>query len=55
MESPIHQPSLDQMMNNGFIKIDEVVGSEIVFGLIVPSSIGRFWKKSLDKRVIPEM
>ena len=35
-----------QMLKNSFTKIDEQAPREVVFGLIVPGSIGRVWKES---------
>jgi|WetSurMetagenome_2_1015567.scaffolds.fasta_scaffold583155_1 hypothetical protein len=52
MKTDIYQPMLDQMMQNGFTRI-EGQGREIVFGLVVSGSIGAVWKKSSVKRVIP--
>jgi hypothetical protein len=43
---PDNKSLLDQMLNSTFVKIEEQPPREIVFGLIVPSSIGRVWKKS---------
>jgi hypothetical protein len=43
---PDDKSLLDQMLNSNFIKIEEQAPQEIVFGLIVPGSIGRVWKKS---------
>ena len=43
---PDDKSLLDQMLNNNFIKIEEQAQREIVFGLVVPGSIGRVWKES---------
>jgi len=51
-KTDIYQPMLEQMMQNGFTRI-EGQGREIVFGLVVSGSIGAVWKKSSVKRVIP--
>lgn len=40
------EPLLSQMMKGHFIMLDEVAPRELVFGMIVPDSIGRVWKKS---------
>jgi hypothetical protein len=37
---------LAQMLDSNFVKIEEQAPREIVFGLIVPGSIGRVWQKS---------
>jgi hypothetical protein len=47
------EPLLGQMLVEGFVKIDEDVPREIVFGLIVPGKIGRVWKKESDLNVTP--
>jgi hypothetical protein len=46
-------PLLPQMLQNGFILLDEKVGSEIIFGLVVPGSIGNILKKSSSHDKIP--
>lgn len=48
----IHDPMLSSMLNNGFIKLAEDTPHEVVFGMIVPGTIGRVWQKSssLDLR-----
>lgn len=38
-------PMLDQMFSSGFVKLAEDPDRELVFGLIVPSNIGRVWQK----------
>ena len=52
-ENPLYSPMLadnksliGQMLADEFVQIDEQAPREIVFGLIVPGSIGRVWKKS---------
>jgi hypothetical protein len=47
------KPLMSQMIGNGFVKIDEQVPREIVFGMIVPGSIGRVWKKSSELNFTP--
>jgi hypothetical protein len=47
------KPLMSQMIGNGFVKIDELVPHEIVFGMIVPGSIGRVWKKSSELNFTP--
>jgi hypothetical protein len=42
---------LGQMLNNGFVKIEEKPPQEIVFGLIVPSAIGRVWNESSGAQI----
>jgi len=37
---------LAHMLNGSFVKIEEQAPREIVFGLIVPGSIGRVWDKA---------
>ena len=37
---------LSQMMKRGFIMLAEQASQEMVFGMIVPGSIGRVWRKS---------
>lgn len=44
--STMNKPMLKQMLESEFVKIDEQAPREIVFGLIVPGTIGRVWKKS---------
>ncbi|MFC1953322.1 hypothetical protein ACFLWR_04235 [Chloroflexota bacterium] len=39
-------PFLEQLFSIGFVLLGDIPGSELVFGLIVPGEIGRFWKKS---------
>jgi len=39
-------PLMSSMLKNGFTKLAEQTSSEIVFGTIVPSAIGRVWQKS---------
>jgi hypothetical protein len=46
---PDNKSLIDQMLKNDFIKIEEQPPREIVFGLIVPGSIGRVWEKSSGK------
>ncbi len=41
-----NKPLLTEMLESTFVKIEEQVPREIVFGLIVPGSIGRVWKES---------
>jgi hypothetical protein len=48
------KPVINQMLGNGFVKIEEKEPQEIVFGLIVPGAIGRVWKKSSGQNVIPK-
>jgi hypothetical protein len=43
---PGNKPLLAQMLDSTFVKIEEQAPREIVFGLIVPGSLGRVWKKS---------
>ncbi|MCX6007092.1 MAG: hypothetical protein NTZ34_07520 [Chloroflexi bacterium] len=40
------EPLLSQMMKRGFIMLAEQPPEEFVFGMIVPGSIGRVWRKS---------
>jgi hypothetical protein len=47
------KPLMSRMIGNGFVKIDEQVPREIVFGMIVPGSIGRVWKKTSGLNVTP--
>jgi hypothetical protein len=39
-------PLLDQLFSQGFILLDEEENIELVFGTIVPETIGRFWNSS---------
>jgi hypothetical protein len=39
-------PLLSSMLKNGFTKLAEEKSAEIVFGMIVPGTIGRVWQKS---------
>lgn len=43
---PDNKSLIEQILKNDFTKIDEQPPREIVFGLIVPGSIGRVWDKS---------
>jgi hypothetical protein len=43
------RPLLDQMFDEGFILLAETPGRELVFGILIPAMIGRFWKP------LPEM
>jgi hypothetical protein len=43
---PDNKSLIGEMLSSNFIKIDEQPPREIVFGLIVPASIGRVWDKS---------
>jgi hypothetical protein len=47
------QPLIGQMLENGFVIIEEQTPVEIVFGLIVPGSIGRVWRESSGSQVVP--
>ncbi|MFC1845827.1 hypothetical protein ACFLYM_00230 [Chloroflexota bacterium] len=38
------QPFLDQMLDGPFVLLADSPNTELVFGLIVPGDIGRFWK-----------
>lgn len=46
-----HEPMLSDLYKSGFTKLAETAPSEIVFGLIVPGTIGRVWKKSSSLEV----
>jgi hypothetical protein len=41
-----NRPLLDQMLESGFVMLAETPGRELVFGTLVPASIGQFWKTS---------
>ena len=43
------RPLLKDMLESEFVRLDEEAPREIVFGLIVPGSIGRVWKESSAK------
>jgi hypothetical protein len=43
---PGNKPMIDQMLKGSFVKIEEQAPREVVFGTIVPGSIGRVWQKS---------
>jgi hypothetical protein len=47
------EPLLSYMLNNGFTRLAEVTPREIVFGLIVPGTIGRVWQKSSALNTVP--
>ncbi len=40
------RPLLDQMFESGFVLLAETPGHELVFGFMVPATIGQFWKAS---------
>ena len=42
----INKPLLEQLFSQGFIMLDEQEKQELLFGTIVPETIGRFWKSS---------
>jgi hypothetical protein len=54
LNSESNKPMMGQMLENGFVKIEEQAPQEIVFGMIVPGAIGRVWKKSSNLDVTPE-
>jgi hypothetical protein len=41
-----NKPMMEQMLKGSFVKIEEQAPVEIVFGSIVPGSIGRVWQES---------
>lgn len=47
------QPLLSHMFEGGFARLAEQESREIVFGIIVPGSIGRVWQKSSGLQVNP--
>jgi len=47
------KPFLEQMVETGFVMLDESDPGEIVFGLIVPGQIGRFWKQPQNDVSLP--
>jgi hypothetical protein len=47
------EPMLSQMAASGFTILAEHPPTEIVFGILVPSTIGRFWQKSSALRLRP--
>jgi hypothetical protein len=40
------QSMLEKMQAGGFIKLGEVINHEIVLGLLIPETIGKFWKRA---------
>jgi hypothetical protein len=46
-----NEPILSQILEDGFTKLAEEKPREIVFGLIVPGTIGRVWQKSSNPEV----
>jgi hypothetical protein len=56
LDSPVfagNKSLIGQMLTDSFVQIDEQAPWEIVFGLIVPGSIGRVWKKASGVQVVP--
>jgi len=47
------KPLIEQMLKKGFILLIEQPSSEFVFGMIVPRTIGQFWKSSSG--TVPEL
>lgn len=43
-----NDPFFEQLFSRGFVILADNDELELVFGLIVPGEIGRFWKKSAD-------
>lgn len=47
------RPLLQEMLQSGFTLLAEQEPHEIVFGLVVPGNIGRFWQKSSAQNIVP--
>ncbi|MGE5411939.1 MAG: hypothetical protein ACM3MI_13340 [Clostridiales bacterium] len=46
------QSMLEKMKTGGFIELGEVANREIVLGLLIPGTIGKFWKRAPKVKVV---